>query len=99
LKKLLLIRNKQNQNFHHTLLANKFNSVEKSLEILENLLKVVGKDQDFFKELTEQDVAMPEEIKEFLETNFEIDLEVNLQVVLEATAKKEKSKKKKCNIM
>jgi hypothetical protein len=68
LKKLLLIRNKQKKNFHQILLENKLGGVEKSLEVLEILLEVVGRDQEFFRELTKQDKVFPEEIKEFLKT-------------------------------
>jgi hypothetical protein len=66
LKKLLLIRNKQNKNFHHVLLENKLGGVEKSLQVLEILLEVFGKDKEFFQELTKQKKEIPEEIKEFL---------------------------------
>jgi hypothetical protein len=67
LKKLLLIKNKQNRNFHLVLLDNKyFDGVEKSLEVFEILLEVVGKDEEFFVELAKQE-EIPDQIKEFLE--------------------------------
>jgi hypothetical protein len=66
LKKLLLIKNKQSKNFHQILLENKLGGVEESLEVLEILIEVVGKDREFFVELTKQNEEIPEEIKEFL---------------------------------
>jgi hypothetical protein len=72
LKKLLLIKNKQNRNFHLVLLDNKhFDGVEESLEVFEILLEVVGKDKEFFVELTKQE-EIPDQIKEFLKRNFKI---------------------------
>jgi hypothetical protein len=71
LKKLLLIKNKQNRNFHLDMLCNKrCDGVGKSLDIFKILLEVVGKDKDFFSELTKQD-EIPEQIKEFLVNNIE----------------------------
>jgi hypothetical protein len=76
LKKLLLIKNKQNRNFHQVLLLNKlFDGVEESLEVFEILLEVVGKDEEFFAELTKQE-EIPEQIKEFLKENFKIKKEL-----------------------
>jgi hypothetical protein len=72
LKKLLLVRNKFVNNFHLALLANKFGGVERSLQVLEILLEVVGKDKNFFTELTKQD-EIPKEIREFLKTNLEVE--------------------------
>jgi hypothetical protein len=73
LKKFLLIRNKfVNKNFHLALLANKRGGVERSLQVLEILLEVVGKDKDFFTELTNQ-IKIPKEIREFLKTNLEVE--------------------------
>jgi hypothetical protein len=70
LKKLLLIKNKQNRNFHLVLLHNKlFDGIEESLEVSEILLEVVGKDKEFFVELTKQE-EIPDQIREFLERNF-----------------------------
>jgi hypothetical protein len=70
LKKLLLIKNKRNQNFHLALLDNKLvNGVEKSLEVFEILLEVVGKDKEFFVELTKQE-KITDQIKVFLERKF-----------------------------
>jgi hypothetical protein len=66
LKKLLLIKNKQNKNFHHTLLENKLGGLEESLEVLEILVEVVGKDKEFFVVLTKQNGVFPKEIEEFL---------------------------------
>jgi hypothetical protein len=72
LRKLLLIKNKKNRNFHLVLLDNKiYDGVEKSLEVFEILLEVVGKDEEFFVELTKQE-EIPEQIKEFLKRNFRI---------------------------
>jgi hypothetical protein len=72
LKKLLLIKNEQNRNFHLVLLDNKrYDGVEKSLEVFEILLEVVGKDKKFFVELTKQE-EIPDQIKEFLKENFKI---------------------------
>jgi hypothetical protein len=67
LKKILLIKNKDNQNFHAAMISN---DVETSLEVLDSLIKVVGKDKEFFIELTTQ-TKLPDEIKEFFEGNFE----------------------------
>jgi hypothetical protein len=72
LKKLLLIRNKNNENFHLALLSNKWGGVKKSLQVLEILLEVVGKDKEFFTELTNQ-IKIPKEIREFLKTYLEIE--------------------------
>jgi hypothetical protein len=72
LKKLLLIRNGRNKNFHHVLLGNENGGVEKSLQVLEILLEVVGKDREFFIELTKQNEEILDEIKEFLQTNLGI---------------------------
>jgi hypothetical protein len=71
LKQLLLVKNEQGKNFHHTLLFNEYGGLENSLQVLEILLEVVGKDEEFFRELTNQE-QVPKEIKEFLETNLEI---------------------------
>jgi hypothetical protein len=73
LKILLLIRNKSDRNLYHALLGNKYGGVEKSLKLLENLLEVLGNDQEFFAELTKQNEEIPEEIKNF------IKLKVNLE--------------------
>jgi hypothetical protein len=72
LKRLLLIKSKRDKNFHHGIVLNihGVGGVEKSLEVLENLLEVVGKDRDFFVELTKQDDGVPDQIKEFLDGNF-----------------------------
>jgi hypothetical protein len=70
LKKLLLIKNKKNRNFHQVLLDNKlFDGVERSLEVFEILLEVVGKDEELFVDLTKQE-KITEQIKEFLERTF-----------------------------
>jgi hypothetical protein len=72
LKKLLLIKNKKNRNFHLVLLENKnYDGVEKSLQVFEILLEVVGNDEEFFVKLTKQE-EIPDQIKEFLEVNFKI---------------------------
>jgi hypothetical protein len=70
-KEFLLIKNKKNQNFHQVSLAAGHFDKKNSLEILENLLEVFGKDKEFFMKLTKQK-KFPEEIKEFLETKLEI---------------------------
>jgi hypothetical protein len=70
LENFLLIRNKKHQNFHHVLLQNGFGGVEESLHVLGILLEVVGKDKEFFVELTKQNNETPHEFKEFLESNF-----------------------------
>jgi hypothetical protein len=72
LKKLLLIRNENGKNFHHTLLSNKQGGVGRSLRVLEVLLEVVGRDKKFFTKLTNQ-IEIPKEIREFLKTNLEIE--------------------------
>jgi hypothetical protein len=72
LKRLLLTKNKQSRNFLHVLLCNKtIDAVEKSLQILEILLEVIGKDKEFFIELIRQE-KIPDRIKEFMERNFKI---------------------------
>jgi hypothetical protein len=48
-----------------------FDGVEKSLEVFEILLEVVGNDEEFFVELTKQE-EIPDQIKEFLKINFKI---------------------------
>ncbi len=48
------------------MLANGYDGVENSLQILEILLDVVGKDKEFFRELTNQE-QIPKEVKEFLD--------------------------------
>jgi hypothetical protein len=74
LKKFLLIKNNQNNNFHHVLMSNKFGGgLEKTLDVLEVLQEVVGKDDRFFIELTE-DPEIPDQIKEFLETKLQITI-------------------------
>jgi hypothetical protein len=73
LKKLLLIKNKKKHNYHHSLLLTAYaGGVEESLEVLEILLKVVGKDKRFFIKLAKQNEEIPDQIKEFLERNLEI---------------------------
>jgi hypothetical protein len=72
LKKLLLLKN-EGQNFYRALLENKYGGPEKCLEVLESLLEVVGKDKEFFIELTKQNDVFPEEIKEFLGKMLEIE--------------------------
>jgi hypothetical protein len=73
LKKLLLTKNLQSRNFYHVLLANKFVGTKEALELLENLLEVVGNDREFFSDLTRQDGEIAEPIKEFLKNNFKIE--------------------------
>jgi hypothetical protein len=73
LKKLLLLKNKQNQNSHLALLSNKhYGGVEQSMKVLEILFEVVGKDEEFFLALTKQDSEMPNQIYNFLERNLAI---------------------------
>jgi hypothetical protein len=72
LKKLLLIKNEISENFHQTLLSNKIGGVDSCLRVLEILLEVVGKDKEFFTELTKQD-EIPKEIRVFLKTNLEVE--------------------------
>jgi hypothetical protein len=73
LKKLLLIKKRFiNVNFHLALISNKFGGVDSCLQVLEILLEVVGKDKEFFTELTNQ-IIIPNEIREFLKTNLEIE--------------------------
>jgi hypothetical protein len=70
LKCFLLVKNDQHRNFHHTLLANKNGGgVKECLEILQILLEVIGKDREFFIDLTEQE-EIQDEIREFLDENF-----------------------------
>jgi hypothetical protein len=72
-KEFLLTKNKKNRNFHQALLENRRFNTKDSLKILENLLEVFGKDQEFFIELTKQE-KVPKEIKEFLKTNLKIKI-------------------------
>jgi hypothetical protein len=71
LKELLLIRNRVKLNSFQNLQLNKYTDLVKSLEVLEILLEVVGKDRGFFIRLTRQ-FGIPKEISEFLKTNLEI---------------------------
>jgi hypothetical protein len=76
IKELLLVENKKEQNFHHALISNQFGfDLKCSLNVLENLVDIIGSDEEFFRKLTKQKLV-PDVIREFLDSKLEIKIKL-----------------------